>query len=124
MSLVTGTDFVCIFTRNIAEAEKFYGDVLGLPFLKRWGDMPGAEYETGNLTLALMEPEGFGIAFAPSSQPIALQVEDVHAAKAELESHGVQFMGDIIDSGVCHQAFFTDPDGNALGIHHRYAPNE
>ena len=122
MALVTGTDFVCIFTRNIGEAEKFYGEVLGLPMRKRWGEMPGVEYETGNLTLALMEPEKFGIGFQPSSQPIALRVEDVHAAKAELESHGVQFMGDIIDSGVCHQAFFTDPDGNAIGIHHRYAP--
>jgi len=23
---------------------------------------------------------------------------------------------------VCHQAFFSDPDGNTLILHHRYAP--
>jgi catechol 2,3-dioxygenase-like lactoylglutathione lyase family enzyme len=122
MGLVTGTDFVCIFTKDLSEAEKFYGDVLGLTFGKRWGNMPGAEYETGNLTLALMEADKFGMEFSVSGQPITLQVDDVAAAREQLESHGVEFMGDTIDSGVCHQAYFTDPDGNALGIHHRYAP--
>ena len=54
--------------------------------------------------------------------PIALHVDDVAAARAELESRGVTFMGDTIDSGVCHQALFRDPDGNVLDLHHRYAP--
>ena len=120
--LVTGTDFITVSTKDLEAAEEFYGNVLGLPFGKRWGNMPGAEYETGNLTIALMQSDAFGLEFRNNTHPIALQVDDVEAAKAELESRGVEFRGDILDSGVCHQAFFEDPDGNVLAIHHRYAP--
>ena len=120
--IVTGTDFVAVATKDIGAAMKFYGDVLGLPFGKRWGKMPAAEYETGTLTIAVMQSEAFGLEFRPNNHPIALHVDDVGAARAELESRGVRFNGEIIDSGVCHQAFFEDPDGNVLGFHHRYAP--
>jgi catechol 2,3-dioxygenase-like lactoylglutathione lyase family enzyme len=120
--LVTGTDFLGVATKDYEAAAKFYGEVLGLPFSKRWGDMPAGEFETGTLTLALMQSDAFGLEFRPNNHPIALHVDDVAAAKAELESRGVEFRGDILDSGVCHQAFFQDPDGNLLGLHHRYAP--
>jgi catechol 2,3-dioxygenase-like lactoylglutathione lyase family enzyme len=119
---VSGTDFVTVPTQDLAKAEAFYGTVLGLRFLKRWGNMPGAEYETGNLTLALMEPEAFGGEFRRSGSAIALHVDDVAAARERLEAEGVAFSGDIIDSGVCFQAYFADPDGNPLILHHRYAP--
>ena len=69
-----------------------------------------------------MSCEGLGIEFSPNKVPIALRVDDVAAARAELESRGVTFQGGIIDSGVCHQALFQDPDGNSLDLHHRYAP--
>jgi catechol 2,3-dioxygenase-like lactoylglutathione lyase family enzyme len=120
--LVTGTDFVCIGTTDYERAAEFYRDVLGLPFAKQWGSMPAGEFETGNLTLAVMQTDAFGFEFRANNVPIALQVDDVEAARHELESRGVQFKGDLIDSGVCHQAFFEDPDGNTLGLHHRYAP--
>jgi predicted enzyme related to lactoylglutathione lyase len=121
-SLVTGVDFVIVPTRDYEAAANFYGEVLGLPFGKRWGEMPAGEFETGNLTIAVMQSDAFGIEFAPHTHPIAFQVDDVEAVKAELESKGVEFKGEIIDSGVCKQAIFEDPDGNALDIHHRYAP--
>jgi catechol 2,3-dioxygenase-like lactoylglutathione lyase family enzyme len=121
-TLVTGVDFVVLATKDIEAAEKFYGKVLGLPETARYGKMPGVEYQAGNLTLAVMQSEAFGMQYATNSNPIALQVEDTHAAKAELESHGVEFAPDVLDSGVCHMAFFRDPDGNALMLHHRYAP--
>jgi catechol 2,3-dioxygenase-like lactoylglutathione lyase family enzyme len=124
MALVTGTDFVAVATRDIDRAERFYRDVLGLPLSKRWGRMPAAEFETGTLTLAVMQSDAFGMEFRPNNHPIALRVDDVAAARAELESRGVQFKTEIIDSGVCHQTFFEDPDGNMLGLHHRYAPPE
>jgi catechol 2,3-dioxygenase-like lactoylglutathione lyase family enzyme len=120
--LVTGTDFVTVATRNYDAAVEFYGGVLGLPFSKRWGQMPAGEFETGNLTLAVMQSEAFGMEFRANNHPIELRVDDVPAARAELESRGVVFKGDTLDSGVCHQAFFEDPDGNVLAIHHRYAP--
>jgi predicted enzyme related to lactoylglutathione lyase len=121
-SLVTGVDFVVVPTRNFERAVEFYGNVLGLTKSKRWGDSPAQEFETGNLTLAVVEIEFFGTDFSPHA-PIALRVDDVPAAKAELESRGVKFKGGIIDSGVCHQALFEDPDGNVLDLHHRYAPS-
>jgi predicted enzyme related to lactoylglutathione lyase len=120
-SLVTGTDFVAVPTEDYEAAANFYGEVLGLPFSKRWGDMPAGEFETGNLTIAIMQSDAFGIEFHPHRHPIALHVDDVDAARAELESRGVSFQADTMDSGVCHMAFFADPDGNALMLHHRYA---
>ena len=121
---VTGTDFVCIPTQDIERARAFYGNTLGLRFGKHWGEMPATEYETGSLTLAVMQPDAFGMEFSPTKSPIALQVEDVSSARAELEAAGVKFAIDTIDSGVCHMAPFSDPDGNQLMLHHRYAPAE
>jgi predicted enzyme related to lactoylglutathione lyase len=120
--IVTGTDFITVATRDIDAAVEFYGQVLGLQQSKRWGDMPAVEFETGTLTLALMQSDAFGLEFQANNHPIALRVDDVATARAELESRGVVFKGEIIDSGVCHQALFEDPDGNALDLHHRYAP--
>jgi catechol 2,3-dioxygenase-like lactoylglutathione lyase family enzyme len=120
--LISGTDFVCVSTKDIDKAVEFYGGVLGLPELKRWGQMPGVEFETGNLTIAVMQSEAFGVEPRTNNHPIALHVDDFEAAKSELASRGVEFRGDTLDSGVCWQAFFADPDGNMLAIHHRYAP--
>ena len=119
---VKGVDFTTVPTRNYEESAKFYGEVLGLEFGKRWGDMPAGEFETGNLTLALMQMDAFGQEFRPNGGAIALHVDDVAAARAELEGKGVTFHMDDIDSGVCHMGFFNDPDGNPLMLHHRYAP--
>jgi catechol 2,3-dioxygenase-like lactoylglutathione lyase family enzyme len=121
-SLITGTDFITVATKDFDAAARFYGDVLGLPLSKRWGQMPAGEFETGNLTIALMQSDAFGLEFRANNHPIELHVDDFEAAHAELESRGVSFRGETLDSGVCYQAFFEDPDGNALAIHHRYAP--
>jgi catechol 2,3-dioxygenase-like lactoylglutathione lyase family enzyme len=127
-SLVTGVDFVSVPTKDLAASREFYGNVLGLEASSVWqrpGQEPvGAEFETGTVTIALLDCDRLGIPFQPNKAPIALQVEDVAAARGELESHGVSFQGEIIDSGVCHQAIFEDPDGNVLDLHHRYAPRE
>src|SRR4051812_30777509 len=122
--MISGTDFITVSTRDIDDAAAFYGDVLGLRRSKQWGRMPGIEFETGNLTIALMESDAFGMEFRANNHPIALHVDDFERAKAELASRGVQFRGDTLDSGVCWQAFFADSDGNMLAIHHRYAPPE
>ena len=122
--LVTGTDFITVATKDFDAAVEFYGNVLGLRLSKRWGQMLAAEFETGTLTIAVMQSDAFGIEFRSNNHPIALRVDEVETARAELESRGVQFNGDIIDSGVCHQAFFEDPDGNVLGLHHRYGPRD
>jgi predicted enzyme related to lactoylglutathione lyase len=121
-TFITGVDFVTVPAKDFEASVHFYGTVLGLPAVKRWGSMPGAEFQAGNLTLAIMEPTAFGMEFGSHSLPIALHVEDVAAAREQLEAQGVEFVADTIDSGVCHQAIFRDPAGNSLNLHHRYAP--
>lgn len=124
--LVTGTDFICVPAKDFEESRRFYTDVLGLEPSSVWqrpGEDPvGAEFETGNLTIAIVAAEALGMNGTPHSSPIEFRVDDVAAAREELEGKGVEFKGEIIDSGVCHQTFFEDPAGNALGLHHRYAP--
>jgi catechol 2,3-dioxygenase-like lactoylglutathione lyase family enzyme len=112
-------DFVSVPTRDVARARRFYADVLGLP--------PSAgnpdEFETPNVTLALWQPEAEGLPFAPNTAGIALRVPDVEAARERLTAHGVEFLGDTVDTGVCLMGFFYDPDGNVLILHRRYAPH-
>jgi predicted enzyme related to lactoylglutathione lyase len=120
--LVTGTDFVFVPIRDFETSAEFYGNVLGLPMSKRYNNGIGGEFETGNLTIQLVDAAKVGREFEPTSGAIALHVDDVEEARAELESRGVEFSGETLDSGVCYQAYFSDPDGNALILHHRYAP--
>ena len=120
--MITGVDFAVVWVDDFDRAVEFYGTTLGLPESARYGQMPGVEFETGNLTLAVMAIEAFGQEFDRNGGPIALQVGDVAAVRSELEAQGVEFHTDTFDSGVCHQAVFSDPDGNQLILHHRYAP--
>jgi uncharacterized protein YndB with AHSA1/START domain len=121
---VTGVDFVTVFVTDYASAKEFYGTILGLENSVDYGRIPAGEFETGSLTLQVMDAASIGREFAPSTHPIAFHVDDVEAARADLESKGVKFFGDTIDSGVCHMAHFADPDGNVLMFHNRYAPRE
>ena len=121
-SLVKKTDFVFFPITSFEQADEFYAGILGLERSKRYGNDLGGEYETGSLTIQLVDVGKIGREHMPSSGAIALHVDDVAAARAELESKGIEFEGEIMDSGVCHMAFFADPDGNALILHHRYAP--
>jgi catechol 2,3-dioxygenase-like lactoylglutathione lyase family enzyme len=115
---VERVDFVDIPSRDVERSVAFYRDVLGLPQNPR----EPTEFEAGNVTLAIWKPEDQGVEFPKSAaHGIALRVADVAAARAELEEKGVEFVGER-DSGVCNMAFFTDPDGNSLILHRRYAP--
>jgi predicted enzyme related to lactoylglutathione lyase len=119
---VERTDFVAVPTQNRERAVDFYERTLGLT---RNPTSTGTwiEFETGNLTLSIVVPEEVGVEFAPLPfGTIMLGVPDVAAARARLERAGVEFLGETWDSGVCHGAVFRDPDGNSLGLHHRYSP--
>jgi predicted enzyme related to lactoylglutathione lyase len=119
---IKGTDFVFLPITSFERAEEFYGVALGLECSKRYDKGIGGEFETGNLTIQVVDMAKIGREFEPSKSGIALHVDDVEAARAELESRGVEFHDETMDSGVCHMAFFQDPDGNRLLLHHRYAP--
>lgn len=119
--IVERTDFISVPVTDVARSTRFYEETLGLP--KASGDGAWPEFETGNVSLYLIDPTKIGSEFTtPHSAYIALRVPDVHQARAELEAKGVAFEGDVFDTGVCHMAFFKDPDGNALMLHRRYAP--
>jgi catechol 2,3-dioxygenase-like lactoylglutathione lyase family enzyme len=115
-------DFIAVPTTDRERAVAFYEQTLGLTRNPNSTDT-WVEFELGNATLAIVSPEQAGVDFAPLPfGTIAIRVPDVEAAKAELESAGVEFRGEIWDSGVCNGAVFRDPDGNGLLLHHRYAP--
>ena len=120
--MVKGVDFVAVQTKDFGRAMTFYGETLGLPRSVHVPDRGFAEFETGNLTLSIIDSATMGLEHQASVGSVALHVDDVAASRARLESAGVSFRGETLDTGVCHMAFFTDPDGNALMLHHRYAP--
>ena len=120
--LVTGVDFVPFSTQDMDKAVEFYGEILGLRRSVYIPERNYAEFETGNVTFSVVVGEATGIGHRVNALAVALHVDDVAAARATLEQRGVEFSGDILDTGVCHMAFFADPDGNALMLHHRYAP--
>jgi predicted enzyme related to lactoylglutathione lyase len=120
--IVTGVDFVGMPTKDVTAAARFYGDTLGLARSVYLPERNYSEFETGNLTLSVYNAEKMGLEHHVNPNPIALHVDDVAAARSKLEQRGVTFNGDILDTCVCHMAFFADPDGNALMLHHRYAP--
>jgi predicted enzyme related to lactoylglutathione lyase len=123
-SPVTGVDFATVLVRDFPTAKEFYGTTLGLPCSAEYERVPGGEFETGNLTLQVLDAAAVGQEFKPSTHPLALHVDDVAAARSALEGRGVSFLGETMDSGVCHMAVFADPDGNVLLLHHRYAPRD
>jgi len=119
---IGGVDFVTVPTRDFEAAVEFYGTTLGLTRSVYMPERHWAEFETGNLTLSVVMPDAMGFEYRPNANPIALHVDDVAASRSALEERGVSFHGDILDTSVCHMAMFADPDGNALMLHHRYAP--
>ena len=119
MISVERTDFMSVPVRDIERARRFYAETLGIR--NSSPDEQWPEFETGNVSLYLVESERIGKEFAPHTAHIALRVPDVAEARARLEEAGVEFQGEILDTGVCHMAFFEDTEGNALMLHRRYA---
>jgi predicted enzyme related to lactoylglutathione lyase len=117
----THVDFVTVPVTDFEAAQVFYGETLGLP-RSAYSERGYSEFETDNLTLGVLSAAMLPSGFQRNANPIALRVGDVDAARETLAARGVEFAPDRIDSGVCHMAFFTDPDGNTFMLHHRYAP--
>ena len=117
--MITKADFIGIPSTDAERSRAFYVETLGL----RPDEHGKFEFWAGDTCFGIWEPAKMGREFAPqkNAHP-ALHVDDVHAARKELESRGVEFSGDVLDTGVCHMAFFADPDGNNLMLHGRYSP--
>ena len=118
-AMITKLDFVAIPSRDAERTRAFYVDTLGL----RPDDAARFEFWIGETCCGIWEPDKMGGTFAPQKNGhLAMHVDDVAAARGELEAKGVEFLGETFDTGVCHMAFFNDPDGNDLMLHHRYSP--
>ena len=120
---VERTDFISVPVTDLERSTRFYEETLGLE--KVSGDA-WPEFQLGeNVSVYLMDPTNIGQDFrGPNTAPIALRVDDVEERRRALEANGVQFFGETLDTGVCHMAFFADPDGNAWMLHRRYAPRD
>jgi catechol 2,3-dioxygenase-like lactoylglutathione lyase family enzyme len=119
--VITKADFIGVPSRDAERSRSFYVETLGL----RPDENSRFEFWAGETCFSIWEPEKFGMSFAPqkNAHP-ALHVDDVETARKELEAKGIEFAGETMDTGVCHMALFTDPDGNDLMLHGRYAPYE
>jgi catechol 2,3-dioxygenase-like lactoylglutathione lyase family enzyme len=119
--IVERTDFISVPVTDLERSTRFYEETLGLPKI---GAVGWPEFQLGeNISLYLIDPSNIGLRFeGPHMTHIALRVADVAETRSELEAKGVAFEGETLDTGVCHMAFFKDPDGNALMLHRRYAP--
>jgi predicted enzyme related to lactoylglutathione lyase len=117
---VERSDFVALPSQDYERTRRFYGETLGLPASPKANERY-PEYETGNISIGFYTMRE-GREFNPSNGVVALRVPDVAEARAALEAAGIEFDGETLDTGVCHMASFTDPDGNALMLHRRYAP--
>lgn len=115
--MITSIDFVAVPSQDPERSRTFYIDTLGL----RPDDTARFEFWAGETCFGIWEPDKMGITFAPQKNGhFAFHVDDVAAARTELEAKGIEFMGETFDTGVCHMAFFTDPDGNDLMLHGRH----
>ena len=118
-SPITNVDAIEIPSQDAERARRFYLETLEL----RPDEHARYEFWVGSTCFEIWEPARMDMEFKPVETGLALlHVEDVDAARAELEGKGVQFLGDTFDTGVCHMAMFADPDGNQLVLHKRYAP--
>ena len=118
-SPIKKVDAVEVPSQDLERARRFYIDTLEL--------QPDAnaryEFWVGETCFEIWEPVSMGMPFQPVKNGLALlHVDDVAAARAELEAKDVEFVGETLDTGVCHMAIFRDPDGNELTLHKRYAP--
>jgi catechol 2,3-dioxygenase-like lactoylglutathione lyase family enzyme len=118
-STISKVDTVGVPSQDTERSRRFYVDTLGL----RPDERARNEFWVGDTCFGIWEPARFGVEFQPQKNGIALlRVDDVAAARSELEAKGVAFTGETVDTGVCHMATFVDPDGNELVLHKRYAP--
>ena len=119
--MISRVDVVGIPSSDADRSRAFYVNTLGL----RPDENARYEFWVGDTCFAIWQPTQFGVEYQPQANSIVLlRVDDVPAARAELEEKGVEFHGETFDTGVCHMANFADPDGNVFMLHRRYASND
>ena len=118
-------DFISVPVTDLERSTRFYGTTLGLPSRSAEARAGPSSSSARTSALYLIDPTRHRLS---SSRPRTRRTSRCACPTSrrrarELEAQGVEFEGDILDTGVCHMAFFRDPDGNALMLHRRYAPH-
>jgi predicted enzyme related to lactoylglutathione lyase len=116
---VLGVDFVMLPVSDLERAAAFYRQTLGLRQELLNTTFQWAEFDAGNVTIAL---KGRAVVPHPavgSRSRIALAVPDVEKACEDLRRKGVAIVNGPTDYQVCWSAEIHDPDGNAVLLHHR-----
>lgn len=107
-----------ILVSDLAKADVFYGEVLGLPKVERSLNFPGIWYQIGAVQVHLMQNDHYA---PPVPVPqklgrnphLAFTVKDLDSAKAKLLAHGCV----VQPSSSGRAALFTqDPDGNVIEL--------
>jgi hypothetical protein len=115
--MITKLDFVAIHSPDSERSRRFYADTLGL----RADEHAQFELWAGDTCLGIWKPARLAWSSRPRRTRVSPSTLMTWRTRAPSRAKGVTFVGETLDTGVCHTAFFTDPDGNDLLPHHRYA---
>ncbi len=126
MVKVKALNHVGIRVSDANRTKEFYARVLGLPMMER-PNFPfgGAWYGIGHNMIHVIESRDTGRKIDPTSPHIALDVDDLDEAKAELERLGIEYLDGSAASAVIgnaerrltgRQLWFLDPDGNTIEL--------
>lgn len=113
-----GTHHVALRTPNFKAMEQFYSQTLGFPVVRRWDDKHIIFINIGSTTIELIGREQATADTQPTGgwDHVALLVDSVDEAYAELVEKGVHIRSAPVDAGEVRIAFFFDPDGNVLEL--------
>jgi catechol 2,3-dioxygenase-like lactoylglutathione lyase family enzyme len=100
---------IAIHVTDLAQAEAFYGGVLGFLLVGKSAEM--LQFDSGELLLYVNKDSAAGKGFIPS-----LEVEDAVAAKRMLEAAGCEIVREYPDSS---GFYFRDPFGMVLDVMQR-----
>lgn len=108
---------VALGVADADRSEAFYGEVLGLRKLFRFGTL--VFFDCGGLRLLLDQVKD--AASVKPGSPLYFRVADVALARRELEQRGVRFEDDIhlvapMPDHDLWMTFFRDPDGHLLAL--------
>jgi catechol 2,3-dioxygenase-like lactoylglutathione lyase family enzyme len=117
VSVVRKLDYVSIPSQDAERSRAFYVDTLGLK--------PDAqarfEFWVGETCFCIWEPAASAGSSRRSGTGTSRCTSTTWRPRApSWRPRGIEFQGEVFDTGVCHMAFFRDPDGNDLMLHHRY----
>jgi catechol 2,3-dioxygenase-like lactoylglutathione lyase family enzyme len=117
---IVSAHHIALYTSHFAQLRDFYVETLELPIRGGFPEHGILFLGAGDTTIELTEDERSRPGITGGWNHLALEVEDLSQAYAELTAHGVAFHVPPEDfppeNPSMRIAFFTDPDGNVLEL--------